>query len=160
MLTIQLRGETICRMSRQQLPGNKPANLSGHELQGVLLPVALPLVNSLAFTALIRAFQCYPPRLLSQSLLLAPQSHCSPLYLSHLISSHPFSSLNSYSSVSHSPHLACPCRYLTGAISSLLPCAHQTDMEGDVQTPSLTSPMSTLLSSCPHSGFLSGSISA
>lgn len=108
MLTIELRGETICRMSHQQLPGNKAANLSGHELPGMLLPVAPPLVNPLAFTALIRAFQCYPPWLLSQSLLLAPQSHCSPLYLSHLISSRPPSSPNSYSSVSHSPHLARP----------------------------------------------------
>lgn len=35
-----------------------------------------------------------------------------------------------------------------------------THTQSDAKTPSLTSQMSTLLSSCPHSSFLSGSVSA
>lgn len=79
----------------------------------------------------------------------------------HMLSpTHPFSSLT-FRSLSHSPRFPCSHFIVTPpSPPPPLPRSHQENTESDAQAPSLTSPMSTLLSSCPHSGFLSGSVSA
>lgn len=121
-----------------------------------LLTIALFLSCNCFSCCFDSCFSFAFPWLLPHSLPLAPQCHCSPLYLSCLISpsSPPF----------HSPRL----RFLfiltpTSPPPASLPPnthAHKGTHAHTQSDPFLTSPMSTLLSSCPRSSFLSGSISA
>lgn len=124
----------------------------------VLLSLRLSATHLLQSLLWSVSFSVAFPWLLSQSLPLAPQSHCSLLYLSRLISLILFPPLTvSLSFSTPPPPLSL---FILTPPSPPLPHSHQTHTESDAQTPSLTSPMSTLLSSCPHSGFLSGSVSA
>lgn len=135
-------------------------SLWAHSIGPLCLALSPSLVSSLAsVTALIPLFYC---RLSLITVVVTPPCSSASLFPSPFVSSylpHPFSSLN-HLSRSHSPRLLSPPLFILTPLSPPRPHSHQTHTESDAQTPSLTSPMSTLLSSCPHSDFLSGSVSA
>lgn len=105
-------------------------------------------------------FHCHLPLI---TVVVSPPCSSVSLFPSLFVSSYlpyPFSSLNHSSLFLILHTFSLPPLFILTPLSPPQPRSHQTHTENDAQTPSLTSPMSTLLSSCPHSGFLSGSVSA